>query len=115
MSLAFYMDENVHGAITLGLRLRQIEALTVPEDDREGLPDPLVLDRATELNRLLFTQDRDLLIEATKRQSEEIYFGGVVYAHQLMISIGDCIRDLEIIAKAGLPEEFVNRVQFLPL
>lgn len=28
---------------------------------------------------------------------------------------GDCVRDLEIIAKAGHPEDFANRVQYLPL
>ena len=42
-------------------------------------------------------------------------FAGVVYAHQLMVSIGDCIRDLELIAKLGNPEEFVNRIQYLRL
>jgi len=31
------------------------------------------------------------------------------------VSIGDCVRDLEIIAKVGSPEDFANRVQYLPL
>lgn len=33
----------------------------------------------------------------------------------LAITIGDCIPDLEIIAKASEPEDLVNRVQYLPL
>jgi len=39
----------------------------------------------------------------------------VVYGHQLLVQIGDCVRDLELIAKLGKPREFANRVQFLPL
>ena len=53
--------------------------------------------------------------EATRRQREGIPFHGVIYAHQLRVSIGTCVHDLEIIAKAGEPEDLSNGVQFLPL
>jgi len=115
MSLSFYMDENVHGAITTGLRLRGVDVVTVQEDERSGIPDDLVLGRATELGRIVFSQDRDLLVEAKRYQSKGILFPGVVYGHQLLVQIGDCVRDLELIAKLGEPQEFANRVQFLPL
>jgi Domain of unknown function (DUF5615) len=49
MPLKLYMDEQVPRQITLGLRLRNIDILTVQEDDRSGLDDPEVLARATEL------------------------------------------------------------------
>jgi hypothetical protein len=45
----------------------------------------------------------------------KIDFIGVIYAHKLSVSVGGCIHDLEIIAKAGSLEELANRVQFLPL
>jgi hypothetical protein len=64
---------------------------------------------------VLFTRDYNLLQEATKRHRAGIPFYGIIYAHQLKISIGDCIRDLEIIAEAGDPEDLMNQVQFLPL
>ena len=32
MTVAFYMDEHVHRAITNGLKLRNIDVLTVQED-----------------------------------------------------------------------------------
>ena len=67
------------------------------------------------LGRVLFSQDEDLLAEATKRQRAAVPFAGVVYAHQLYVTIGQCIRDLEIIAKAGEPADLANLVQFLPL
>jgi hypothetical protein len=33
------MDENVHGAITIGLRLRGVDVLTVQEDGRWSMVD----------------------------------------------------------------------------
>ena len=35
--------------------------------------------------------------------------------HQLRITIGKAINDLEILAQAGVFEEFANRVEYLPL
>lgn len=97
------------------MRLRDVDVLTVQEDGRTGSPDPIVLDRATELGRVLFTQDDDLLAEANRRQQEGIYFPGVIYAHQLLVSIGDCVRDLELIAQVGEVRDLANSVRFLPL
>ncbi len=115
MTVALYMDEQVPRQITAGLRLRGIDVLMVQEDGRTGAPDPVVLDRATELCRVVVSRDQDFLVEANRRQAEGIFFAGVIYAHQQLISIGDCIRDLELIAKAANPEEFANYVQYLPL
>ena len=115
MTIALYMDEHVRRSITMGLRVRGVDVLTVQEDGRAGTPDPILLDRTNELQRVIFTQDQDFLIEANRRQVEGIAFTGVIYASQLYVSIGECIRDLEIIAKASDPEDLTNRVQYLPL
>lgn len=115
MGIALYMDENVHRAITSGLRLRGIDAWTVQEDGLSGIDDPAVLDRAAALGRVLFSQDEDLLAEAKKRQTEGLHFPGVIFAHQLHVTIGDCVRDLELIAVAANPDDLSDRVEFLPL
>lgn len=115
MSVALYMDENVPRQITVGLRLRDIDVLTVQEDGRAGIADPEVLARATELQRVLFSRDDDLLALAHHRQKEGIAFSGVVYAHPQSINIGDCVKDLELIAKASTLEDTLNQVQYLPL
>lgn len=115
MPIALYMNQHVPRAITVGLRLRGVDVITAYEDGASDMDDPRLLDRAGELERVLFTQDDDLLIEAAKRQREGIPFRGVIYAHQLRVSIGTCVHDLEVIAKAGEPEDLINRVQFLPL
>lgn len=115
MSVAFYMDQHVPRSITSGLRRRGVDVLTAYEDNASEFEDRDLLDRATALGRVLFTQDEDLLAEATHRQRNSIPFGGVVYAHQLNVSIGDCIRDLELIASASEVGEFDNMVQHLPV
>ncbi len=115
MPLRLYMDHHVPRAITNGLRLRGVDVLTAYEDGASDLDDPDLLDRASALGRVLFTQDDDLLVEATRRQQAGVTFHGVVYAHQLRASIGQCIQDLELIARAGSEEDVVNQVIFLPL
>ena len=115
MTIALYMDVHVHRAITTGLRLRDVDVLTAQEDGYRTADDDRLLDRATQLQRVLFTQDDDLLAEAKLRQAEGIPFVGVIYAHQLRITIGRCIQDLELIAKAIELDEIVNRVEYLPL
>jgi predicted nuclease of predicted toxin-antitoxin system len=74
MPLAFYMDQHVPRAITLGLRLRGVEVITAYEDGTSEMEDPDLLDRAGALERVLFTRDDDLLAEATKRQRAELPF-----------------------------------------
>ncbi|NJR38908.1 MAG: DUF5615 family PIN-like protein [Leptolyngbyaceae cyanobacterium CSU_1_4] len=115
MSLALYMDEHVHRAITVGLRIRGIDVLTVQEDGRNGVDDLIILDRASQLQRVIFSQDSDFLIEANRRQQRGTQFSGVLYAHQKLISIGNCIRDLEIVAQVSNPEDLADKVWYLPL
>lgn len=115
MSLALYMDVHIPRAVTEGLRLRGVDVLTAQEDGRRRVADPDLLDRATQLQRVLFSQDDDLLAEAHIRQSADIPFAGVIYAHQLKINIGQCVRDLELIAKASTLVELANRVEYIPL
>jgi len=109
------MDVHVPAAITRALLLRGVDVLTAQLDGTTEFADPDLLDRATTLGRVLFSQDQDLLAEATHRQRSGRLFAGVVYAHQLRVTIGKCIADLQVLAQAGMPEDFANRVEYLPL
>ena len=109
------MDVHVPRAVTEGLRLRGVDVVTAQQDGTRRLHDDELLDRASSLGRVLFTRDADLLSEATRRQREERAFAGVIYAHQLQVTIGHSVRDLELIATVGEPPDFANRVEFLPL
>ena len=113
--VSIYMDQHVPRAITIGLRLRGINVTTAYEDGASEMDDSDLLNRASELGRVLFTQDDDLLAEAARRHKDGVQFHGLIYAHQLRISIGGCINDLELIAKALEPDELINTVIFLPL
>jgi predicted nuclease of predicted toxin-antitoxin system len=109
------MDVNVRIEITLGLRKRGIDCLTAQEDQSARLRDSDLLDRANALNRVLFTHDDDFKRLCAMRQASGMGFAGVVYAHQLKITIGRCIDDLELIAKVYEPAEITNQLLHLPL
>ena len=115
MTVKLYMDEHVPSAITDGLRRRGIDVRTVQDDGLLGASDVHLLDRATELGCVMFSRDTDFLQEARRRQQKGIWFCGVVYAHQLRVPIGHCIRDLELLATFFDADELANRVEYLPL
>lgn len=109
------MDHNIPRAITIGLRLRGVDVITAYEDCSHEIDDSSLLDRASELKRVLFTCDDDFIVETARRQKKGIFFHGVIYVHPLRVSIGACINDLEIIAKVGEAEDLLNEIQYLPL
>ena len=115
MAIALYMDHHVPASITKGLRLRGVNVITAYADDTHTWEDADLLDRAADLERVLFTQDDDLLAEAARRQRDDIFFHGVIYGHQRRVSIGICVQDLELIAKTCDPVDVINDVFFLPL
>lgn len=115
MSSSLYMDVHVPAAITEGLRRRGIDVLTAQEDGTREADDEMLLIRSTELSRVLFTQDDDLLAFAANWQAKGIDFSGVVYAHQLGPGIGRIIEDLELLMHAAEPRELENHVIYLPL
>jgi Domain of unknown function (DUF5615) len=109
------MDVHVPRAITLGLRLRGVDVLTSQEDQTATMSDVELLQRATDLGRILYSEDSDLLVEAAHRQELGLEFVGVIYCHQTRLTIGRRVADLELIAVYGEAEEFRNLVVFLPL
>lgn len=115
MSLGLYMDQHVKSAVTRGLRMRGIDVLTIQEDGRSTAEDNEVLCRATELQRVVFTQDDDFLVIAADRQHRSEEFSGVVFAAQQRVTTSQCINELELIAKILAPAEAANQVFFLPL
>ncbi len=115
MAIGFYADHHIPRAITIGLRSRGVRIITANEDGMAEANDSDLLDRSTALGLVLLTFDDDHLAEAHRRQRAGIEFGGLIHAGPTHISIGECVRDLEIIAKVGQAEEVVNSVIYLPL
>jgi hypothetical protein len=115
VGLKVYMDVHVPSAITEGLRRRQIDVITSQEDGTREADDEVLLQRTTDLGRLLFSQDQDLLQIGNQWQAEGRSFAGLVYAPQQGTSIGRCVEDLELIAQCCTEEEVANRIVFVPL
>jgi hypothetical protein len=113
--IRLYLDVHVPRAIALGLRMRQVDVITAQEEKAALCSDAEILERATNLGRVLVTFDADFLAEGATWQQQARDFTGIVYAHPLRISIGKCVHDLELIAVAGEPEDLRNRIEFLPL
>lgn len=114
MPLSYLIDVNVNRAITAAVRDAGIDVATAQELGVRRKSDPELLDLATEQGRVLFSQDQDFPIEATKRQREGRFFGGVVYSAQ-RLSVGVCVRDLTLMGLVYEPQEMHSRLVYLPL
>ena len=115
MSVAFYMDVHVPAAITRALRRRSVDVITAQEDGTARSPDVELLDRASSLERMISTRDSDFLAEAVRCQRAAEPFATVIYAHQRDASIGQCVKDLELIAQTASFDEKQGQIVYLPL
>lgn len=114
MTISLYMDVHIPQAITDQLRRRGVDVLTAIEDDSAELPDDELLERANELGRVLFTQDIRFKALAEDWQRQGRPFAGLIFGHQLGGTIGQFVKDLEIIALASESDEWFNTVEHLP-
>jgi Domain of unknown function (DUF5615) len=114
MTVRLYMDVHVPQAITEQLRRRDVDVLTAIEDGVDTMLDRRLLERVHLLNRVIFTQDIGFRVMAQEWQRQNKPFSGLIFGHQLGGTIGQYVRDLELIAKSSEPEEWINVVEFLP-
>jgi hypothetical protein len=114
MPLPLYMDVHVPQAITAQLRLRGIDVLAAAEDGAERLSDEELLAHATTLGRVVFTQDVRFRALAEEWQRVGRTFAGLVFGAQLGGTIGEFVRDLQLIAEASDPTEWANVIEFIP-
>ena len=115
MPAAFYMDVHIPVAITEQLRRRGVDVVTAIEEGTNELPDDELLAAATAAARILFTHDIRFRVLAERWQREGKRFAGLAYGHAEGASIGQYVSDLELIAKASEPAEWMNAVVYLPL
>jgi hypothetical protein len=114
MPAALYMDVHVPQAVTHQLRRRGVDVLTAHEDGTATLYDEDLLVRATQLDRVVVTQDIRFDARAAAWQLHGRHFAGLAFAHPLSITIGQFVRDLELISKASLERECENQIFRLP-
>jgi Domain of unknown function (DUF5615) len=114
MPVQLYFDVHVDKAIHDQLRLRGVDVLRAQDDDAAEMTDEALLDRATQLGRIIFTHDTHFKAVAEDWQRQGKTFSGLLFGNQLGVTIGTYVKDLELIAKATDPPEWVNVVQHLP-
>jgi Domain of unknown function (DUF5615) len=113
--IALYFDVHVPISISTELRRRGVDVLTAQEDGAAELTDSDLLARAESLGRVFFTQDIRFKAFAESWQRDAQPFAGLIFGHQLHGSIGQYVRDLELIAKATDPSDWRSQVEQLPL
>ncbi len=114
MAALLYMDVHIPQPITDQLRRRDVDVLTAIEDGFNEVPDDQLLERAHEINRVLFTQDIRFKALAEEWQKLNHPFSGLIFGHQLGATIGQYVQDLELIAKSSEEGEWENQICHLP-
>jgi hypothetical protein len=115
MPVPLYLDVHVPLAIAEQLRRRGVDVVHAIEEGTDRLADEELLEVARQQGRVLFAQDIRFRVMAEDWQREGRAFAGLLYGHQLGATIGQYVLELELIAKASEPSEWVNAVQHIPL
>lgn len=108
--MKIYADENMERSIIEGLRRRKIEVVSARELGYLGKPDEFHIKKASEIKAVILTHDIDFLKGAS---SPEVNHNGIIFAHPKNVSIGQCIRGIELIASILTDKDMENHIEFL--
>jgi Domain of unknown function (DUF5615) len=115
--LRLLTDEDVHGDIVDGLR-RRLPALDLVRAHEVGLgqtPDPIILEWAAQQGRVVVSVDtKTLAVAAWDRVTRGLPMPGVAILRTIL-SIGQAINELELVAIVGNPDDFRDQVIYLPM
>jgi len=111
--MKIYCDENIEAAIVAGLRRREIEVISARDAGDLGKSDEYHLKSASELEAVILTHDVDFLKIAHQWHQEGKEHNGILYAHPLDLSPGECIRIVELVTQVLTEEEMKNHIEFL--
>lgn len=115
--MRFLADENFNSRIFKGLKKRvpDLDIVRVQDVGLTGSDDPTILEWAARENRILLTHDFETMVKfAYERIEANLPVAGVFEIHEA-IPVGTAIEELVLIIGASEPEEWRNRVEFLPL
>jgi predicted nuclease of predicted toxin-antitoxin system len=115
--LRLLIDEDVHGDIVDGLRRRQpgLDMVRVQDVGLQHTPDDVILDRAAQQGRVVVSVDKKTLaVDAWDRVTRGLPMPGVAIL-RIILTIGQAVNELELIALAGNADDFRDQVVYLPL
>jgi predicted nuclease of predicted toxin-antitoxin system len=108
-TIRFHLDENVSGAIAVGLRQQGIDVSTTIDAGLLGAIDEEQYTHAIATGRVLFTQDRDFL----RLSAAGLPHAGLVYCDQDSRTTREILDGLLLIWEALESEEMAGRVEFI--
>lgn len=117
MTVRFVTDEHIARAVVTGLQreFEDIDVVRVQDVGLRTLGDPTILQWAADHDRVLITHDiRTMPDCAHERVAAGLPMSGVFIVPASM-PIGAAIAELVAVAVASDPEEWANRVVYLPL
>ncbi len=115
--IRFAADENFDGTILKELhkRLPDLDIVRVQDTEMYQAPDPQVLEWAARVNRIVLTHDVQTLVgDAYTRIEQGLPMPGVILIPSTL-GIGLALDELEVAIGAGKPEDFSDRVTFIPI
>lgn len=116
MPIKYQADADLNLRVVRGLKriAPEIDFCSAADADLEGRPDPEVLRIAAEAGRILVTQDRRTMPDHFRTFLLTAHSPGVLVVRP-GVTIGDLIQELLLIWTATDPEEFTDRIVWLPL
>jgi len=108
--MKIYADENIERSIIEGLQRRKIEVVSARELGYIGKPDEFHIKKASEIKAVILTHDVDFLRIASRT---DVRHGGMIFSHPKTVSLGECIRGVELIAKILTNKDMENHIEFL--
>lgn len=111
------IDEDVHRSIFQGLRRRLPDAdiVRVQNVGMLSIPDADILEWAAAEARVVVTADKkSVAAEAWNRVANGLPVAGVAMLRP-MLTIGQAIQEIELLAVISTPDDLRNRVIYLPL
>lgn len=116
MKIRFQADYDFNGEILDGLRRREpgIDIQPGHEAGLEGLPDPLVLEKAAREGRVLVTHDKRTMPGHFADFLSQQESPGVFILPQ-SLAIGEAIEAIQLLRMASEAEEWRNLILYLPL
>jgi hypothetical protein len=115
--LKFAADENFNNDILRGIRRRNrdIDIVRIQDEGLSGAIDPVVLEWAAGVGRLLLTHDVSTMTAfAYDRVRAGLSMPGIVEADR-ELSIGKAIEDIILLAECSRDGEWEGQIIYLPL
>jgi hypothetical protein len=109
-----YADENVSGILVRALKRLGWDVSRAIDTHPSGTDDQTHFQEAVKQDRVLLSNDQDMVVIAAEWQAQGRSFPGVIYfSPKRFASIGDVIRALQALAAKLREQPLAHRVAFL--